>query len=81
MMQMLQKALDWFKALFWKEEMELTLVGLQVVFSKEKLQYRFIMQYHTTPHHTKLYYYPKAIQTKLYYTSSKQSAPFHTTPL
>jgi len=29
MMQILQKALDWFKSLFWKEEMELTLVGLQ----------------------------------------------------
>jgi len=29
MMQMVQKVLDWFKSLFWKEEMELTLVGLQ----------------------------------------------------
>jgi ADP-ribosylation factor-like protein 8 len=26
---MIQKLLDWFKSLFWKEEMELTLVGLQ----------------------------------------------------
>jgi ADP-ribosylation factor-like protein 8 len=24
-----QRILDWFKSLFWKEEMELTLVGLQ----------------------------------------------------
>ncbi len=24
-----QRLLDWFKSLFWKEEMELTLVGLQ----------------------------------------------------
>ena len=29
MMQMINKMLDWFKTLFWKEEMELTLVGLQ----------------------------------------------------
>ena len=29
MMQMINKMLDWFKSLFWKEEMELTLVGLQ----------------------------------------------------
>ena len=29
MMQMIHKMLDWFKSLFWKEEMELTLVGLQ----------------------------------------------------
>ena len=29
MMQMINKLLDWFKSLFWKEEMELTLVGLQ----------------------------------------------------
>ena len=28
-MQMIHKMLDWFKSLFWKEEMELTLVGLQ----------------------------------------------------
>ena len=26
---MIHKMLDWFKSLFWKEEMELTLVGLQ----------------------------------------------------
>jgi ADP-ribosylation factor-like protein 8 len=26
---MINKMLDWFKTLFWKEEMELTLVGLQ----------------------------------------------------
>ncbi len=29
MIAMFQKLLDWFKSLFWKEEMELTLVGLQ----------------------------------------------------
>lgn len=29
MFSFLQKILDWFKSLFWKEEMELTLVGLQ----------------------------------------------------
>ena len=29
MLALLQKVLDWFKSLFWKEEMELTLVGLQ----------------------------------------------------
>lgn len=29
MMQFFQRILDWFKSLFWKEEMELTLVGLQ----------------------------------------------------
>ena len=29
MFQFLQRILDWFKSLFWKEEMELTLVGLQ----------------------------------------------------
>lgn len=28
-MQFFQRILDWFKSLFWKEEMELTLVGLQ----------------------------------------------------
>merc|ERR1711997_442062 len=26
---MINKVLEWFKSLFWKEEMELTLVGLQ----------------------------------------------------
>lgn len=26
---MINRMLDWFKSLFWKEEMELTLVGLQ----------------------------------------------------
>ena len=29
MFAFVQKLLDWFKSLFWKEEMELTLVGLQ----------------------------------------------------
>ncbi|KAI4887743.1 hypothetical protein NFI96_017186 [Prochilodus magdalenae] len=29
MIALFTKLLDWFKALFWKEEMELTLVGLQ----------------------------------------------------
>jgi ADP-ribosylation factor-like protein 8 len=29
MFAFLQRILDWFKSLFWKEEMELTLVGLQ----------------------------------------------------
>lgn len=29
MFSVIQKILDWFKSLFWKEEMELTLVGLQ----------------------------------------------------
>jgi len=29
MLAFLQRILDWFKSLFWKEEMELTLVGLQ----------------------------------------------------
>ena len=29
MFTFLNKILDWFKSLFWKEEMELTLVGLQ----------------------------------------------------
>ena len=29
MLQFFQRILDWFKSLFWKEEMELTLVGLQ----------------------------------------------------
>ncbi|RNA17830.1 ADP-ribosylation factor 8B [Brachionus plicatilis] len=29
MLALFQKVLDWFKSLFWKEEMELTLVGLQ----------------------------------------------------
>lgn len=29
MMAMVNKVLDWIRSLFWKEEMELTLVGLQ----------------------------------------------------
>ena len=29
MLAFFQKILDWVKSLFWKEEMELTLVGLQ----------------------------------------------------
>ena len=29
MLSALQRILDWFRSLFWKEEMELTLVGLQ----------------------------------------------------
>ena len=29
MFAMINKLLEWFKSLFWKEEMELTLVGLQ----------------------------------------------------
>lgn len=29
MFSVFQKFLDWVKSLFWKEEMELTLVGLQ----------------------------------------------------
>ncbi|KAH9364581.1 hypothetical protein HPB48_000248 [Haemaphysalis longicornis] len=29
MMSLINRILDWFKSLFWKEEMELTLVGLQ----------------------------------------------------
>jgi ADP-ribosylation factor-like protein 8 len=29
MFAFLQRILDWFKSLFWKEEMELTLIGLQ----------------------------------------------------
>ena len=29
MLAFFQKILDWIKSLFWKEEMELTLVGLQ----------------------------------------------------
>ena len=29
MFSFLNRVLDWFKSLFWKEEMELTLVGLQ----------------------------------------------------
>ncbi|XP_040579643.1 ADP-ribosylation factor-like protein 8B-A [Lepeophtheirus salmonis] len=29
MLSMINRLLDWFKSLFWKEEMELTLVGLQ----------------------------------------------------
>lgn len=28
-MGLINRILDWFKSLFWKEEMELTLVGLQ----------------------------------------------------
>ena len=29
MLSLFHKLLDWFRSLFWKEEMELTLVGLQ----------------------------------------------------
>lgn len=29
MFSMINRILDWLKSLFWKEEMELTLVGLQ----------------------------------------------------
>ena len=29
MFALVNRILDWFKSLFWKEEMELTLVGLQ----------------------------------------------------
>lgn len=29
MLALMNRILDWFKSLFWKEEMELTLVGLQ----------------------------------------------------
>lgn len=29
MLALINRLLDWFRALFWKEEMELTLVGLQ----------------------------------------------------
>lgn len=29
MLAMVNKVLDWIRSLFWKEEMELTLVGLQ----------------------------------------------------
>jgi hypothetical protein len=29
MLALFQKLLDWVRSLFWKEEMELTLVGLQ----------------------------------------------------
>jgi signal recognition particle GTPase len=29
MIAVINRLLDWFKSLFWKEEMELTLVGLQ----------------------------------------------------
>lgn len=29
MFNMINKLLDWVRSLFWKEEMELTLVGLQ----------------------------------------------------
>ena len=29
MLAFINRILDWFKGLFWKEEMELTLVGLQ----------------------------------------------------
>lgn len=29
MFAIINRILDWFKSLFWKEEMELTLVGLQ----------------------------------------------------
>ncbi|NWH89962.1 ARL8A protein, partial [Aegithalos caudatus] len=33
MLALFNKLLDWFRALFWKEEMELTLVGLQLAHS------------------------------------------------
>ena len=29
MLAMINRVLDWIRSLFWKEEMELTLVGLQ----------------------------------------------------
>lgn len=29
MLGFISRIIDWFKSLFWKEEMELTLVGLQ----------------------------------------------------
>lgn len=29
MLALINRLLDWFKSLFWKDEMELTLVGLQ----------------------------------------------------
>lgn len=29
MLALINRLLDWFRTLFWKEEMELTLVGLQ----------------------------------------------------
>lgn len=29
MLALINRLLDWFRSLFWKEEMELTLVGLQ----------------------------------------------------
>ena len=29
MLSLINRVLDWFRSLFWKEEMELTLVGLQ----------------------------------------------------
>lgn len=29
MWSLMNRILDWFRSLFWKEEMELTLVGLQ----------------------------------------------------
>lgn len=29
MLALINRILDWFRSLFWKEEMELTLVGLQ----------------------------------------------------
>ena len=29
MLALMNRLLDWFRSLFWKEEMELTLVGLQ----------------------------------------------------
>ena len=33
----INRLLEWFKSLFWKEEMELTLVGLQVCLYKSPL--------------------------------------------
>ena len=44
---MIHKMLDWFKSLFWKEEMELTLVGLQhagefiIIFVSTNYKYEF----------------------------------------
>ena len=38
MLAMINRLLEWFKSLFWKEEMELTLVGLQVRPNKSNHQ-------------------------------------------
>ena len=45
MMQMIHKMLDWFKSLFWKEEMELTLVGLQHAGMQESNIFRIFLKY------------------------------------